>query len=184
MFQKCHALLSAFYQLSSVAARFWWGDAEGKKKVHWIGWDRMCQGKQRGGMGFTNHQDFNQAFLAKQAWRLVSSPNSLCARVLWSRYFKNDEFMAAKCPKHASFTWRSIIHGRDLLMEGLVWRIRDGVRVRVMTDWIPKSSLQRPYELRPEKEVTMVSELLQDNDGGWKVDKFMSCFTRGMWLTY
>jgi hypothetical protein len=129
-------------QLSSIASRFWWGDAEGKKKVHWIGWDRMCQSKQRGGMGFRNHHDFNQALLAKQAWRLVTSPNSLCARVLKARYYKSGDFMEASCPKSASLTWRSIIFGRDLLKEGLIWRIGDGSDIKAMMDrWIPRADL-------------------------------------------
>jgi hypothetical protein len=39
-------------QLSSVSSNFWWGDTAGKKKVHWIGWDRMCKSKRSGCMGF------------------------------------------------------------------------------------------------------------------------------------
>jgi hypothetical protein len=39
-------------QLSGIASSFWWGDKDGQKKVHWIGWDRMCKSKQSGGMGF------------------------------------------------------------------------------------------------------------------------------------
>jgi hypothetical protein len=64
----------------------------------------MCQSKQRGGMGFRNHHDFNQALSAKKAWRLVTTPNSLCARVLRARYYKNGDFLEASCPKQASFT--------------------------------------------------------------------------------
>jgi hypothetical protein len=91
-------------------------------------------------MGFRNHHDFNQALLAKQAWRLVTSPNSLCARVLRARYYKSGDFMEARCPKNASFTWRSIIFGCDLLKEGLIWRIEDGSDNNAMTDrWIPRA---------------------------------------------
>jgi hypothetical protein len=30
-------------QLSSIASNFWWGDTDGQKKVHWVGWDRMTR---------------------------------------------------------------------------------------------------------------------------------------------
>jgi hypothetical protein len=128
-------------------------------------------------MGFRNHHDFNQALLAKQAWRQVTTPNSLCARVLRARYYKNGDFLEASCPKQASFTWRSIIFGRDLLKEGLIWRIGDGSDIRVMADrWIPRASLQRSYGLRPAKDVSKVSELLLESGGGWKVDKLSELF--------
>jgi hypothetical protein len=41
-------------QLSSVASRFWWGAADGQRKVHWVSWEKMCVSKKNGGMGFRN----------------------------------------------------------------------------------------------------------------------------------
>jgi hypothetical protein len=80
-------------QLSSISSNFWWGDKDGQRKVHWIGWERMCKSKERGGMGFRDYESFNQAFLAKQGWRMITEPNSLCARVLRARYFKQGDFL-------------------------------------------------------------------------------------------
>jgi hypothetical protein len=52
-------------KLSSVSFDFWWGNKDGKRKVHWIAWDRMCKSKQSGGMGFRDYLCFTQDFLAK-----------------------------------------------------------------------------------------------------------------------
>jgi hypothetical protein len=132
-------------QLTSISAGFWWGATEGRRKVHWLGWNKMCEPKPSGGMGFRDFKGFNQALLAKQAWRIVTNPNSLCSHVLKARYFKDGNFLEAPCPKRASYTWKSILHGRELLKEGPVWRIGDGEQVNVWTDkWIPRSSAQHP----------------------------------------
>jgi hypothetical protein len=118
-------------KLQSIASRFWWGEVAGNCKVPWISWDRMCTSKRKGGMGFRNYSCFNQALLAKQAWRLLINQTSLCARVLRARYHADGEFLSARCPKAASFTWRSILFGRELLKQGLIWRIGDGEKINV-----------------------------------------------------
>jgi hypothetical protein len=69
---------------------------------------------------------FNKAMLGKQGWRLVTRPDSLCARVLKGRYFHDGNFLTSRRKKHASHTWRSIMAGREVLERGLIKRIGDG----------------------------------------------------------
>jgi hypothetical protein len=39
------------------------------------------------GMSFCDMKYFNQALLARQAWRLIQFPDSLCARLLKAKYY-------------------------------------------------------------------------------------------------
>ena len=121
-----HLTKKICWNLTSISSKFWWGARNGEMKVHWIAWDKMCTSKREGGLGFRQPEAFNQALLAKQAWRLLTVPNSLVARVLKARYFKDCSILSATCPANASFMFRSLLHRRDLLREGLVWRVGDG----------------------------------------------------------
>jgi hypothetical protein len=164
-------------KLSSVSARFWWGDKEDQRKVHWIGWERMCKSKKNGGLGFRDFESFNHAFLAKQGWHLLTEPESLCARVLKARYYRENDFLSATCPKRASYTWRSIVKGRELLKEGLVWRVGDGASIRVMEDnWIPRNSAQHPLGCKEEECPVYLKDFLLPSGGAWDETKLESYF--------
>ncbi|XP_010481232.1 PREDICTED: uncharacterized protein LOC104760080 [Camelina sativa] len=73
-------------KLTSVVANFWWSSNGHFGGMHWIAWEKLCCSKQMGGLGFKNVDDFNTALLAKQLWRLIEAPNSLCARVFKTQF--------------------------------------------------------------------------------------------------
>ncbi|KAK6123372.1 hypothetical protein DH2020_042889 [Rehmannia glutinosa] len=64
---------SVCMRLQSMVARFWWGGGNDKRIIHWMRWERLRRPKGLGGMGFKDMELFNQALLAKQAWRLVQN---------------------------------------------------------------------------------------------------------------
>jgi hypothetical protein len=134
--------------------------------------------KKDEGMGFRDPKVFNQDLLAKQAWRILQYPSSLCARVLKTRYFKEGSIMNATCPSRGSFTFQSILFGRDFLREGVVWRIGDGSMVRIHHDnWIPRRGSLTPLGQVYIQGVTRVSDLLTEQGTGWDEAKLDQMFT-------
>jgi len=72
--------------------------------------------------------------LARQAWRLLTCPETLCGQVLKAKYFPNMSILNCHVWASVSYSWRSIIHGLDLLRDGIIWRIGGGNSVNIWFD--------------------------------------------------
>lgn len=75
--------------LTRMVKNYWWGSEKVKRKTHWMAWHQIMKPKAMGGLGFRDYMIFNLALLARQAWRLLTNPESLCARVLKVKYYPN-----------------------------------------------------------------------------------------------
>ena len=74
--------------------------------------------------------------LAKQGRRLWQNEDSLCARILKAKYYADTTVLGAK-PKLGMSRW-SVLRGIELLKKGIIWRVGDGVGLKIWTDpWIP-----------------------------------------------
>lgn len=151
-----------------MICRYWWSQQDGKDKCHWVSWERMTKSKKEGGLGLRDLHLFNMAMLSRQSWRLLQFPDTLCATVLKAKYFPECSILEVVAQPGASYTWRSILLGRDLLKEGIVWRIGDGTSVRVWTDpWIPRGSSRQPATHQGHAIVSKVSELINPVTDQW-----------------
>ncbi|XP_062021202.1 uncharacterized protein LOC133737713 [Rosa rugosa] len=156
-------------EIHQLMARFWWGSKEEEKKIHWLAWERLCIPKGEGGMGFRDLVSFNLSLLAKQGWMLITNPESIAARLFKAKYFPNSDFMQAEVGQDMSYTWRSILAGREVLARGLRYQIGSGTNVSVWEDpWLPL-----PYNFKPFStpmvgtEDWLVSDLIDSEQQEW-----------------
>ncbi|KAL5574822.1 hypothetical protein UlMin_016521 [Ulmus minor] len=98
-------------------------------------------------MGFHDLGYFSQALLAKHGWRLIRNPSSLVGRVLKACYYPNRDFLNVKKGSKASFIWRSIVWGKEVIEKESRWQIGSGENVNVLKDrWLPKPSTFKVFE--------------------------------------
>lgn len=148
-------------KMRTAISNYWWDSSADNWHMHWLSWDRLTQPKCKGGMGFRDLNLFNVAMLGKQGWRLITKPESLCARVLKGRYYHDTSFMETTRRKHSSRTWRAILAGRKVLQRGLIRRICDGSSTNVWHDkCLPKHFDSKPLTPGEGQDIVHVAELL------------------------
>jgi hypothetical protein len=117
-------------------------------------------------MGFRDIHCFNLALLAKQAWRLIENPDSLCARILRAKYFPDGDLLNCKLKKNSSYTWQSIMQGVNTLKHGYIWRVGDGEKINIWRDaWIPNSPSRMIITPRGNQLLSKVSDLIDPATG-------------------
>ena len=52
-------------ELEVPIRKFWLGYSGDCRKVHWVKWEKLCEAKEVGGMGFKDIEKFNNALLAE-----------------------------------------------------------------------------------------------------------------------
>jgi len=155
-------------QISMMIGKYWWSQQEKERKIHWISWEKLTLPKCQGGLGFRDIHSFNLSMLAKQGWRLVQNPDSLCARIMGAKYFPHGDLFKAKQTGTVSYTWRSIMRGIKVLESGVIWRIGNGERVNIWKDpWIPRGTTRKVITPRGSNLLNWVSELIDPITGGW-----------------
>lgn len=156
---------------------FWWGDEEERRKVHWMSWERMTQPKSAGGIGFRDMHLFNLALLARQGWKLVQNPESLCARVLKSKYYPKDDILDTVFSSGASPVWRGIEQGLELLKKGLIWRVGNGKSIQIQRDqWIPRNEGLKSAKFIRRSRLRWVNQLINSESKEWDKELIENIF--------
>ena len=115
----------------------------------------MTKSKMEGGMGFRDLAMFNDSLLAKHAWRLLQNSDSLFYKFFKALFFPNCSIMEVKESSTGSYAWRSILHGREVLLRGCRWRVGNGRSVHIWQSiWLPRK--------HPTKVISPITDSMAD----------------------
>ncbi|KAL0013274.1 hypothetical protein SO802_000343 [Lithocarpus litseifolius] len=126
-------------KLDSLSRRFWWKPKEKEGRyIAWKRWNKLCQPRCVGGLGFKNTREVIEALLAKFAWMVASGKQSLCMEVLRSKYKVKEDWLRSEPSKFASPTWRAIERAKKLIEKGACFLLGDGKSINIWADpWVP-----------------------------------------------
>ena len=162
--------------ISSAMAQFFWGQADGKRRIHWKSWKAMCELKCLGGLGFKDLEIFNDALLGRQAWRLMKGENTLLGKVMKAKYYRHCSFLEAPLGYSPSYSWRGVWSAKALVREGMIWRVGDGRKINIWREpWIADHS-GRFIQSEEVEEVSKVSELMQPGVMEWDLELLARIF--------
>lgn len=81
-------------------------------------------------------------------WRLLTEPDAPGVQVLRARYFANKDLLTDVLPATATFIWRSILQGLEIVKQHYIWAVGDGHQIQPWKHhWLtisPQPQLDQP----------------------------------------
>ncbi|KAA3477767.1 reverse transcriptase [Gossypium australe] len=82
--------------------------------------------------------------------------------------FKNLSISSTKIGSYPSLTWRSICSARELIDEGVLWRVGNGDRINIWNDpWLPGHGNNRVVIQNIRPSWTTINQLIETVSGTW-----------------
>ena len=163
-----------------MTRRFWWNPKTPSGRfLAWKSWDALCLPKKDGGLGFRKNKNFNKALLAKLAWMVVSNRNSICMKLVRSKYKVRGDWLFKDPVKNSSPIWRAIEKTKKLITKGACFLVGDGTSINVWKDpWIPwlQDFKARPKNDNDQQFPIMISSLIDSNSHCWKQELLEQLF--------
>ncbi|XP_021839984.1 uncharacterized protein [Spinacia oleracea] len=157
-------------RIDSLCLRFWWRSSAASKGMAMVSSSLLHFPKGMGGLGVRKISTFNQALLAKTAWRIVHHPQLLVSRLYQTRYPAlaiHPPSTRVSCP---SWGFRSLSRGFQVLDQGIAWKPGAGTRIRILQDtWVSMDRISFRSSVNGLDCPTHVSSLLDSRSYAWNI---------------
>ena len=129
-------------------------------------------------MRFKGLKAFNMAMLGKQAWKILTQPDSLITKLFKAKYFLNSDYFTARVGHNPSYVWKSLWSVKDVVRNGFKWSIGTGTRISVWDpSWISNNySIPQPPLMNPALADVKVSDLFRPNSKQWHMENIYILF--------
>lgn len=93
----------------------------------------MCLPKSNTGLGIRPTAVFNNAAMAKLAWKIISEPENWWVKLVKLKYLRTTNFFSTSKKNNHSLAWKGILDARPLILEGMQWLVGNGSSINLWT---------------------------------------------------
>ncbi|RVW75000.1 LINE-1 reverse transcriptase-like [Vitis vinifera] len=164
-------------RLEKLQRDFLWGGGSTERKAHLVNWERVCVGKEKGGLGLRKLVLLNKALLGKWVWRFAHAKEEMWKRVLVAKYGQ-EEFGWRTKKVNGAFgvgVWKEIMKEADWCWDNMNFKVGKGTKIRFWKDpWCGEVELARRFpqlfNVAAQRSAT-VGELWDHNSdlGSWNL---------------
>ncbi|XP_019241871.1 PREDICTED: uncharacterized protein LOC109221894 [Nicotiana attenuata] len=112
-------------QVEKIAANFFWGMDNNKRKYHWASWHKLCYPLEEGGLGFRKMEDICKSMEYKQWWHFRTS-QSLWSNFLKAKYFQRSNPISKTWHTGQSLAWKRLMTNKREVEKYIYWRLHTG----------------------------------------------------------
>lgn len=112
-------LLSKFFieRLDKYRRKFFWCGGKTNKRYHLVKWTRVCQSKNKGGLGVKDLHRQNVSLLAKWWWKLDTG-QGLWQDIISAKYLKRSSVAGVTSKFNDSPVWKALLKVKEFYMAG------------------------------------------------------------------
>lgn len=127
-------------ELEKIMRKFLWGNDAGRRRLHGVSWEKVCLPKTQGGLNLRDVRKANLALFFRNWGGILSLTRILFG--LERKYLRHHDFFDVPSKASDSYTWRSILKGREVLLKSLGVNVSNGKTTSFWRDhWMPDSPL-------------------------------------------
>ncbi|GAV71534.1 zf-RVT domain-containing protein [Cephalotus follicularis] len=108
-----------------ILRTFLWHGVGNSKKGGKVAWSKVCCPKEEGGLGIKDARSWNRAAIMKIGWDICRRKVSVWTNWCYAVLLKNKHFWAAPITGACSWSWRNILHMREVMIHKVLYEVKD-----------------------------------------------------------
>ncbi|XP_026398808.1 uncharacterized protein LOC113294636 [Papaver somniferum] len=129
-------------KMEALQRNNWWEKANSKGS-YIIGWKELNLPKRLKGLGFKNLRYFNEALLAKLAWRMIHERDAKWVQMLQARFCKHGDPLYGEIKRKGTWIWNGIQRGLQWIKRFHVWEVGDTSKInKWQSNWLSEGNAQ------------------------------------------